>query len=138
MEKIETKICSKCNNQKPIEDFGKYKQCSKCVEYCKEYNRKNAEKRSAYAKDYIEKTKEDRQTKVFCNDCNVEVQKCNFEKHFKSKTHLWNTGQDAKKEFDDKSKYTKCEVCNWSVQTKSYKRHLQTPTHLENLNKKQQ
>ena len=55
-----TKICTKCNKEKPLTGF--YKQRNKCKECCckqkKKYNKKNKEKIAKTDKKYYEKNKD--------------------------------------------------------------------------------
>ena len=64
----DTKKCSKCRRVKPVAEFGEYKQCQPCLDYCRLYSKNNAEKRRDWAKENVEKTKEVKQTKVYCDD----------------------------------------------------------------------
>ena len=41
----------------------------------------------------LKKTKEEKQVKVYCDDCKVEIQKGSWSRHIQSKEHLLNTGQ---------------------------------------------
>ena len=132
MENVETKKRSRC---KKIEVAENYKQCKTCLEYCRAYSKNNADKRNAYAKDYVEKRKAISSQKMYCNDCKIEVQKGSWPQHIKSKGHLWNTRKDCR-EFDDKQKWMTCPVCkNYPIQSQNYKRHLGTALHSENLKK---
>ena len=82
----------------------------------------NADKRNAYAKDYVEKRKAISSQKMYCNDCKIEVHKGSWPQHIKSKGHLWNTRKDCR-EFDDKQKWMTCPVCkNYPIQSQNYKR----------------
>ena len=135
MEKIDNKKCSKCRQEKPVEEFGKYKQCRSCLDYCRLYSKNNAEKRRTWAKEHIEKTKEQKQVKVFCDECKIEIQQGSWSRHIETKGHLANIGKDDK-EFFEKTKWMKCSVCNnYEIQCKNYKRHTQTILHQENLKK---
>ena len=130
----DTKKCSKCRKVKP---FGEYKQCQTCLEYCRFYSKNNPEKRREWAKENAEKTKENKQVKVYCDDCKVEIQKGSWSKHIRSREHLSNIGKDDKEEFE-KIKWMKCPVCDdYDIQLKNYKRHTTTMKHQENLKKKE-
>ena len=81
----DTKRCSKCGKVKPVGEFGGYKQCQPCLEYCRLYSKNNPEKRREWAKENVEKTKEDKQVKVYCEDCKKEIQKGSWSKHIQSR-----------------------------------------------------
>lgn len=64
---MKTKICTKCNNEKPLSDFhndkytkdGKTAWCKKCRnEHLKKYNENNKDKFKRYDKKYYEKNTE--------------------------------------------------------------------------------
>ena len=133
----DTKKCSKCRKVKPVGEFGEYKQCQPCLEYCRSYSKNNPEKRREWAKENVEKTKEVKQAKVYCEDCKKEIQNGSWSSHIKSRDHLINTGQDEREHFE-KTKWMTCPVCNdYPIQSIKYKRHTQTIKHQENLKKQQ-
>ena len=133
----DTKKCSRCGKKKQIADFGEYKQCSSCLDYCRDYSKNHAEQRRNWAKENAEKTKEEKQTKIYCDDCNLEIQKGSWAKHVQSKNHLINIGKDDR-EFFEKTKWMTCPICNdFPIQNIKYKRHTQTTKHQENLKKQQ-
>ena len=85
----------------------------------------------------LKKTKEDKQAKVYCDDCKKEIQKGSWSKHIQSRDHLINTGQDEREHFE-KTKWMTCPVCNdYPTQSIKFKRHTQTIKHQENLKKQQ-
>ena len=52
------------------------------------------EKRRTWAKENVEKTKEEKHTNVHCDACKLEIQKGSWSKHIQSKGHLINIGKD--------------------------------------------
>ena len=85
----------------------------------------------------LKKTKEEKQVKVYCDDCKVEIQKGSWSRHIQSKEHLLNIGRDGREHFE-KTKWMTCPVCNdYPIQSINFKRHTQTIKHQENLKKQQ-